>query len=94
MAQLLIRNLPDDVKERLRRRAEQHGRSLEAEARDILEHAATSTSRGEDEGWGTRLARKITEIGVTKDDADELERILVEDRRLQRDRPRAGAFDE
>lgn len=36
MAQLLIRNLPDDAKEALRRRAHDHGRSMEAEARTIL----------------------------------------------------------
>lgn len=36
MAQLVVRNLPDDVKERLKRRANRHGRSLEAEVRDIL----------------------------------------------------------
>jgi antitoxin FitA len=36
MAQILVRDLPDDVKEKLRRNAEAHGRSLEAEVRDVL----------------------------------------------------------
>lgn len=36
MAQLVIRNLDDEVKERLRRRAAEHGVSMEAEARRIL----------------------------------------------------------
>ncbi|QZY53271.1 FitA-like ribbon-helix-helix domain-containing protein [Leucobacter tenebrionis] len=36
MAQLLIRNLPDEVKESLRERAKSNGRSMEAEARKIL----------------------------------------------------------
>ncbi|GAA4485804.1 FitA-like ribbon-helix-helix domain-containing protein [Microbacterium panaciterrae] len=36
MAQLLIRNLPDEVKAALRRRAHDNGRSMEAEARAIL----------------------------------------------------------
>lgn len=36
MAQLLIRNLPDDVKEGLRERARTNHRSMEAEARAIL----------------------------------------------------------
>lgn len=36
MAQLLIRNLPDEVKEGLRERAKSNGRSMEAEARAIL----------------------------------------------------------
>ncbi len=37
MAQLIVRKLDDDVKERLKARAKRHGRSLEAEARAILE---------------------------------------------------------
>lgn len=37
MATLLIRNLDEDVKRRLRLRAAAHGRSMEAEARDILD---------------------------------------------------------
>ncbi|WP_159806943.1 FitA-like ribbon-helix-helix domain-containing protein [Cellulomonas citrea] len=41
MAQILIRNLPDDIKEGLRRRAERHSRSVEAEAREILSAAVT-----------------------------------------------------
>ncbi len=36
MASVTIRNLPDDVKERLRVRAAQNGRSLEAEVREEL----------------------------------------------------------
>ncbi len=36
MAQILVRDIPDDVKEKLRRNAETHGRSLEAEVRDVL----------------------------------------------------------
>lgn len=37
MATLSIRNLPDEVHRRLRIRAAAHGRSMEAEARAILE---------------------------------------------------------
>ncbi|GIH70170.1 FitA-like ribbon-helix-helix domain-containing protein [Sphaerimonospora thailandensis] len=39
MAALSIRNLDDEVKRRLRMRAARHGRSMEAEARAILEEA-------------------------------------------------------
>lgn len=41
MAQLLVRNLPDGVKELLRVRAERHHRSVEAEAREILAAAVS-----------------------------------------------------
>jgi plasmid stability protein len=37
MATLTIRNLPDEVRDRLRVRAAQNGRSMEAEARELLE---------------------------------------------------------
>ena len=36
MAQLLIRKIDDDAKEKLRKRAKRHGVSMEAEARTIL----------------------------------------------------------
>lgn len=41
MADLSIRGLDDDVRARLRVRAASHGRSMEAEARDILTQAVT-----------------------------------------------------
>ena len=39
MASLVIRQLPDSVKAKLKERAAQHGRSMEEEARDILKCA-------------------------------------------------------
>jgi plasmid stability protein len=39
VAQLLVRNLEDDVKRRLKARAQQHGRSTEEEVREILRRA-------------------------------------------------------
>jgi len=46
MAQVLIRNLPDDVVERLKRRAAVKGHSLEQELREIVT-AAVPLSRVE-----------------------------------------------
>ena len=40
MAQILVRNLDNDVVDRLKARAAQHSRSLQAEVRTILEQAA------------------------------------------------------
>jgi len=45
MASITIRNLGDDVKKRLRRQAAGHGRSLEAEARDILSRGSLVPDR-------------------------------------------------
>lgn len=55
---LTIRNLPLGVKQRLRVRAARHGRSLEAEAREILQSAAA----GGDEGEGEHLFDKIQRL--------------------------------
>ncbi len=46
MAQVLVRNVPEDVVERLKDRASRKGRSLEAELRSVLE-AAARLDRGE-----------------------------------------------
>lgn len=48
-ATLTIRRLAPEVKDRLRRRAARHGRSMEAEAREILKQAlAARPETGED----------------------------------------------
>lgn len=41
MATITVRNLTDEVQQRLKRRAAEHGRSMEAEARAILTSAVT-----------------------------------------------------
>ena len=44
---LTIRNLEEPVKQKLRMRAASHGRSMEAEAREILTKAVTTPASGE-----------------------------------------------
>jgi len=39
MAQLIVRNLDEDIIRRLKKRAAEHGRSMEAEHRNILQAA-------------------------------------------------------
>jgi plasmid stability protein len=46
MAQVIVRNLDDEIVVRLKRRAKNHGRSLEQELRDILQ-AAVRPGKGE-----------------------------------------------
>ncbi|ASW53445.1 Arc family DNA-binding protein [Plantactinospora sp. KBS50] len=48
MAALSIRDLDDAVREKLRIRAAQHGRSMEAEIRDILTAAVADEAPGND----------------------------------------------
>jgi plasmid stability protein len=45
MAILTVRNLPEEVHRALRVRAAQHGHSMEAEVRDILESAVSPEGR-------------------------------------------------
>ena len=66
MGQLVVRNLEDEVKLRLQRRASRHGRSMEEEVRDILRDALKeddSTGRG----LGTEIASLFTKKGLTVD---------------------------
>ena len=59
MSQLLIRGLDEKAIQRLKERAKSHGRSLESEARSILESAAgysAAEARAAVEGWQKRLA--------------------------------------
>jgi len=46
MAQLLVRDVPQDVVEALKQRAAKHGRSAEAEHRSILEEALRADRAG------------------------------------------------
>ena len=57
MAQLIVRNLDDEVKERLAERARRHGHSMEQEVREILREAVSEDIKPAPElGFGTRLA--------------------------------------
>jgi plasmid stability protein len=46
MAQLIVRNLPDQVVASLKRRAAEHNRSAEAEHREILRQALLGEAKG------------------------------------------------
>jgi antitoxin FitA len=58
MAQVLIRNLDPKHVARLKERARQHGRSLEAELRRILERAA-SADPAEARTLAARIRRRL-----------------------------------
>ena len=66
MAQLIVRDLEESVKERLRRRAARRRRSLEAEVRDILRNAVARPESGE-RRLGSRIAGRFSGLGRTQD---------------------------
>ncbi len=84
MAQLLIRNLDEDVKRRLQGRAKRRGRSTEEEVRQILQ-AASREREAPEEPLGTRIARRFAALGL-RDDEDIPE--------LRGQPPRPAVFDE
>lgn len=67
MAMLTVRNLPDDVHRALRAQAALHGRSTEAEVREILAVAVKPESRVR---LGDALAALGLKVGLTNEDVD------------------------
>jgi plasmid stability protein len=63
MAQLVVRNLENDVKARLQRRARRNGRSMEEEARDILRAAVHKEEKAVAGGLGTKLSALFPKSG-------------------------------
>jgi plasmid stability protein len=63
MAQLVVRNLDDDVKEKLKERARRHGRSTEEEVREILRSSVMAQPVPRPP-LGSRLARRFGPIGL------------------------------
>jgi antitoxin FitA len=65
MAVLTVRNVPEEVHRALRLRAAMHGRSTEAEVRDILESAVKPEQRIR---MGDALAELGRRVGLTNED--------------------------
>ena len=74
MADLLVRSLDDKVKADLKRRAHKHGRSLEAEAREILKAAsqeiASDEKVGPGESLGELMEQRFGKRGLTDAEAE------------------------
>ena len=66
MAQFIVRDLEEDVKARLKRRAQRHGRSMEEEVRDILRNAAKEENRPVPK-LGSRIVARFAKTGLTED---------------------------
>jgi plasmid stability protein len=62
MASITIRKLPENTKRRLRMRAARNGRSMEQEARELLE-AALARSEPKSESLGEIIHRRFAVLG-------------------------------
>jgi plasmid stability protein len=67
LAQIIVRDIEDDVKTRLQLRAARHGHSMEAEVRDILRDALKNEQTS-GEGLGTRIAARFRGLGLTEEE--------------------------
>lgn len=84
MAQLIVRNIEDEVKQRLAERARRHGHSMEQEVRTILREAVGEDVRDIHEvDMGTRLQAFFARHGF--DD--------LEIRELKDEQARPATFD-
>jgi plasmid stability protein len=70
MAQLVVRNIEEEVKDRLRRRAKKHGCSLEELVRDILRDAAKDDRPSG--GLGSEIAALFKDVGFEEGEIREL----------------------
>ncbi len=66
LAQLVVRNLDEDVKRRLRERATRRGRSLEEEVREILRAASQEDVPVAEAQLGTRIPRRFAGSGLSE----------------------------
>jgi len=66
VGQFTVRNIEDDVKARLKRRAAAHGISMEAEVRQILRNAVKVDETATGGGIGSRIAARFAQMGLTE----------------------------
>jgi plasmid stability protein len=66
VAQFVVRDLEEEVKVRLKRRAQRHGRSMEEEIRHILRNAAKESGRPVTK-LGSRVAARFRGGGLLAD---------------------------
>ena len=89
MAQLIVRNLDDVVKEKLKVQAVRNGRSLEGEVRDILETAMAELPAGKPKaktGLGWKMHALFAKAGLTPEEHKAFEASIDESRRGGRSR--------
>lgn len=72
MAQLIVRNLEDDIRDKIRALAAAHGRSMEEEVREILRTAALRSPRRSLIGLGTRLVERFRGCDLQEGEIEEL----------------------
>ena len=65
MAQVVVRNIEEDLKKQLKQRAAQHGWSMEEEVRQILRNAIR-LPQPPSVKLGSRIAKRFHDIGLAE----------------------------
>jgi plasmid stability protein len=65
MAQVVVRNIEEDVKTQLKQRAAQHGWSMEEEVRQILRNAIRLPEPSSVK-LGSRIAKRFHDVGLAE----------------------------
>lgn len=73
MAQILVRNLDEQLKSRLQRRAKRNGRSMEEEVREILRDALRQ--KQPQRGLGSEIVALFSGSGVALREGEEIPEI-------------------
>jgi antitoxin FitA len=66
VAQFIVRDLEEDIKARLKRRAARHKRSMEEEIRHILRNAVKDQNQPVGR-LGSRISARFSRVGLTID---------------------------
>lgn len=74
VAQILIRKIDDRVKARLQRRAKRNGRSMEAEAREMLRNALREEETPK-RGLGSEIVALFSGQGIGLEEGEEIQEI-------------------
>jgi plasmid stability protein len=82
MAQIIVRNLEQDVRNKLQGLARRHGRSMEEEVREILRCAVAAPTSTAKVKLGSRIARRFAGLG-TNEGFEELRGFPAEPARLE-----------
>ncbi len=70
MGQILVRNVEEPLKARLKRRAQRHGRSMEAEVREILRDALKKDEPKR--GLGSEIVAMFSGQGIGLKEGEEI----------------------
>lgn len=80
MGQLTVRNVDDDVIRKLKIRAAEHGRSAEAEHREILRQALMPERKISAEEWWQKAKELRERLGPMPDDSTDIIRKFRDER--------------